>query len=90
LDLFCITAILDIKDIKNNECIKYSKDKAVKYTIGDKLFLIKFDFSNGIFGIIKPHSCDDHKTCMTLLSVNFLIIIFVQPFPRFFKTIVLQ
>lgn len=30
-----------IKYIKNNECIKYSKDKAVKYTIGYKLFLIK-------------------------------------------------
>jgi hypothetical protein len=30
-----------IKDIKNNECIKYSKIKSVKYTIGDKLYLIK-------------------------------------------------
>ena len=41
-----------IKDIKNNECIKYSKDKAVKYTIGDKLFLIKKIGTESVSGVI--------------------------------------
>ncbi len=41
-----------IKDIKNNECIKYSKDKAVKYTIGDKLFLIKKIGTESVAGVI--------------------------------------
>ena len=41
-----------IKDIKNNECIKYSKDKAVKYTIGDKLFLIKKIGTESVGGVI--------------------------------------
>ena len=41
-----------IKDIKNNECIKYSKDKAVKFTIGDKLYLIKKIGTESVGGVI--------------------------------------
>jgi hypothetical protein len=41
-----------IKDIKNNECIKYSKIKSVKYTIGDKLYLIKKIGTESAGGVI--------------------------------------
>ena len=41
-----------IKDIKKNECIKISKDNSVKYTIGNKLFLIKKIGTESICGTI--------------------------------------
>ena len=41
-----------IKGIKNNECIKYSKIKSVKYTIGDKLYLIKKIGTESVGGVI--------------------------------------
>ena len=41
-----------IKGIKNNECIKYSKIKSVKFTIGDKLYLIKKIGTESVGGVI--------------------------------------
>jgi hypothetical protein len=54
------------------------------------LLIKKISFPNGLFGLgpVYTDSCTN-SNCMSLLSVQVLILLLLQPLPRFFTTVIL-